>query len=205
MISEGTLSVNSIPRWDELIKNHSDAVPAVIQDSASNAVLGVIRMNHEAYNKTIETGGLNHITDAGTAIFSMDGLQLTVKNIAGNDAKDALLFTVDAGHHDVLHTQFGDKTMDKSSILNEVYEVILERKTHAPENSYVAKKLSEGIDRILKKIGEEAGEVIIAAKNGDPEEIGWEMADLIFHLWLVLGFYNLSPDIVYDKLIERRK
>ncbi|NPV01688.1 MAG: phosphoribosyl-ATP diphosphatase [Brevinematales bacterium] len=199
------MSVNSIPQWDALIKNYSEAVPAVVQDSMSKAVLGLVRMNREAYNKTLETGGLNHTTDAGTAVFSSDGMQFAVKNIAGNDAKDALLITVDTGSHDVLHTQFGDTTMDKSSILNAVYDVIRERKTHAPENSYVAKKLSEGIDRILKKIGEEAGEVIIAAKNGDPEEIGWEMADLIFHMWLVLGFYDLSPEIVYDKLIERRK
>ena len=74
-----------------------------------------------------------------------------------------------------------------------------------PEDSYVAKKMAEGIDRILKKVGEEAGEVIIAAKNADSEEMGWEMADLIFHLWMVLGYYDLSPDIIYDKLISRRK
>jgi phosphoribosyl-ATP pyrophosphohydrolase/phosphoribosyl-AMP cyclohydrolase len=162
-------------------------------------------MNREAYDKTIETGGINRITDAGTALFSIDGLDLKLKNVSGNSSKDALLITVDAGRADILHTQFGDIAADKSAVLNDVYGVIRERKMHPPENSYVAKKLSEGIDRILKKVGEEAGEVIIAAKNGDPKEMGWEMADLIFHLWLVLGFYDLSPDIVYDKLIERRK
>jgi phosphoribosyl-ATP pyrophosphohydrolase len=94
---------------------------------------------------------------------------------------------------------------DKSAILRDVFNVILERKKSKPENSYVAKKMAEGIDRILKKIGEEAGEVIIAAKNADPEEIANEMADLIFHLWMVLGYYDLSPDIIYDKLISRRK
>jgi phosphoribosyl-ATP pyrophosphohydrolase/phosphoribosyl-AMP cyclohydrolase len=102
-----------------------------------------------------------------------------------------------------------DKTVkssaDKSAILEEIYRVIIERKKLKPEDSYVAKKMSEGIDRILKKVGEEAGEVIIAAKNGNPEEIGWEMADLIFHMWLVLGYFDLSPDIIYDNLISRRK
>ncbi len=101
----------------------------------------------------------------------------------------------------------GDKkpVQDKSAILNEIYAVILDRKKTSPENSYVAKKMKEGLDRILKKVGEEASEVIIAAKNGNKDEIGWEMADLIFHLWLVLGYMDLSPDIVYDNLISRRK
>ncbi len=94
---------------------------------------------------------------------------------------------------------------NKAEILNEIYQVIMQRKKDKPENSYVAKKMEEGLDRILKKIGEEAGEVIIAAKNGKADEIGWEMADLIFHLWLVLGYMDLPPDIVYDNLISRRK
>lgn len=94
---------------------------------------------------------------------------------------------------------------DKSQILKEMFDVIMERKQLKPEDSYVAKKMSEGIDRILKKVGEEAGEVIIAAKNADKEELAWEIADLIFHLWLTLGYYDMSPDMVYDKLIERRK
>ncbi len=94
---------------------------------------------------------------------------------------------------------------NKAAILSEIYQVIMDRKKTMPENSYVAKKMREGLDRILKKIGEEAGETIIAAKNGNPEEIAWEMADLIFHLWLTLGYLDLSPDIIYDKLMERRK
>ncbi len=98
-----------------------------------------------------------------------------------------------------------DQNSGKSAILDQLYEVILERKKTKPEDSYVAKKMNEGLDRILKKVGEEAGEVIIAAKNGKAGEIGWEMADLIFHLWLVLGYLDLSPDIVYDNLISRRK
>jgi len=95
--------------------------------------------------------------------------------------------------------------MDKSYILNELYNIIIERKKLKPENSYVVKKFNEGIDSILKKIGEEATEVIIAGKNGKQDEISWEIADLIFHLWLLLGYYDLTPEIVYDRLIERRK
>lgn len=91
------------------------------------------------------------------------------------------------------------------AILDEVYSVIMERKRLRPEGSYVVKKLDEGIDRILKKVGEEAGETIIAFKNNDAKEIGWEIADLLFHVLLGLGCLDLSPQIVYQKLAERRK
>lgn len=98
-----------------------------------------------------------------------------------------------------------DEAPKSAVILDEVFSVIEERKRLRPEGSYVVKKIDEGIDRILKKVGEEAGETIIAFKNDDPAEIAWEVADLIFHVWLALGSANLTPQIVYDKLAERRK
>jgi phosphoribosyl-ATP pyrophosphohydrolase len=91
------------------------------------------------------------------------------------------------------------------AILDEVYSVIMERKRQRPEGSYVGKTLAEGSDRIHKKGGEEAGETIIAFKNNDSDEIGWEIADLLFHVLLGLGCLDLSPQIVYRKLAERRK
>lgn len=92
----------------------------------------------------------------------------------------------------------------KSEILDELYEVLKDRKEKRPEGSYTVKLFDGGIDRILKKVGEEAGETIIAGKNADPEEIGWEIADLIYHMWVMLAYYGISPDVVFDKLIERR-
>lgn len=95
--------------------------------------------------------------------------------------------------------------MNKSEILYELYEVIQDRKKNKPENSYVTKLMTSGIDKILKKIGEEASETIIAAKNSSKDEIIWEISDLLFHLWVVLGYFDITPDEIFDKLIERRK
>ena len=93
----------------------------------------------------------------------------------------------------------------KSEILDEVYKIIQERKKEMPEGSYVASLFKGGIDRILKKIGEESGEVIIASKNGESKEIVYEIADLWFHTLVVMGYHNIFPDAIYEELIKRFK
>ncbi|MDH4128523.1 MAG: phosphoribosyl-ATP diphosphatase [Spirochaetota bacterium] len=99
---------------------------------------------------------------------------------------------------------FDDK-IQKCSILDEVYSIIQERKKSMPKGSYVASLFKGGHDRILKKIGEEAGEVIIASKNNEPKEIVYEIADLWFHTLVVLGYHDISPEEIYEELIKRFK
>ncbi len=94
---------------------------------------------------------------------------------------------------------------NKSSILDDVYQIIQQRKETMPEDSYVASLLKGGLDRILKKVGEEASEVIIASKNNQAEEIIYEMADLWFHSLVVLGYHDINPDQVYEELYKRFK
>ncbi len=193
-------------------------IPAVVQDIVSGKVLMLAFMNKEALQKTIETGKTHFYSRSRQKLWNKgetSGHFQTVQDVSYDCDSDALLVKVTqegaachTNHFSCFYRSIFNKAVSeeaKVSILREIYEVIQERKRELPENSYVAKKMNEGIDRILKKIGEEAGEVIIAAKNGDPSEIGFEMADLIFHMWMVLGFYDLSPDIIYDKLISRRK
>ncbi|MFN4246026.1 MAG: bifunctional phosphoribosyl-AMP cyclohydrolase/phosphoribosyl-ATP diphosphatase HisIE, partial [Brevinematia bacterium] len=100
---------------------------------------------------------------------------------------------------------YREEQLVDSSIINEVYNVIIERKKTMPEGSYVAKKMSEGIDRILKKVTEEAGEFIIASKNQNEKEIIYELADLIFHSLLVLGYFEIPIEKLYEELRSRRK
>ena len=88
-------------------------------------------------------------------------------------------------------------------ILAAVYRVIQERKAHPSESSYTASLMGKGIDKILKKIGEEATEVVIAGKGGKREEIVYETADLIFHNLVLLGFYDIDPEEVYSELRRR--
>ena len=88
-------------------------------------------------------------------------------------------------------------------MLDRVYAVIRDRKAHPREGSYVASLFAGGLDRILKKVGEEAGEVVIASKNGAPEQIVWETADLWFHTLVALGYHEIPPEAVFAEL-ERR-
>ena len=91
----------------------------------------------------------------------------------------------------------------KDDILETVYQVILDRKNHPSEQSYVASLYAKGLDKILGKIGEEATEVAVAGKGGDPEQVVCEAADLIFHLLVLLGHYNLPPERIYAELRRR--
>ena len=207
---------------EEFIKNlkfdENGLIPAIVQDSVSGKVLMLGYMNREAVEKTIETRKTWFYSRSRKTLWNKgetSGNYHNVVDILYDCDNDALLIKV-VPHGPTCHTNNyscfyrnieGKEGLEKnkSSILQELYEVIMERKRLNPENSYVAKKFKEGIDRILKKVGEEAGEVIIAAKNGNKEEISWEIADLIFHLLLILGFYDMSLDDIYDRLIERRK
>ena len=92
---------------------------------------------------------------------------------------------------------------NNDDILQAVYQVILDRKNHPAENSYTASLMRKGIDNILKKVGEEATEVVIAAKGGKLDEIVCETADLVFHLLVMLGFHDIPPEDVYDELRRR--
>ncbi len=91
------------------------------------------------------------------------------------------------------------------NIIQELYEVILERYKKRPDGSYTASLFEEGEDKILKKVGEEAAEVIIATKNGSRDELVGETADLIYHLLVLLARYGLKPDDVLAELHHRRK
>ncbi len=93
------------------------------------------------------------------------------------------------------------------SILNEIYDVILERKNTPAENSYVSSLLThrKGIDKILEKVGEEAVETILAVKGDKKEEIIYESADLLFHLLVMLAAKDISLEEMAEELKKRRK
>ena len=92
---------------------------------------------------------------------------------------------------------------NEGDILQAVYQVILDRKTNQTDNSYTASLMRGGLDKILKKVGEEATEVVIAAKGGVPDEIIYETADLVFHLLVLLGHQNIPPEALYNELRRR--
>tara|TARA_B100000427_G_C15041350_1_gene391275 strand:+ start:236 stop:517 length:282 start_codon:yes stop_codon:yes gene_type:complete len=91
------------------------------------------------------------------------------------------------------------------SFLEELESIIKQRDQDRPEGSYIASLFEGGLDRILKKVGEEAGEVIIASKNNDPKEISHEVADLLFHLLVLLRKHNISLETILSELESRHK
>jgi len=92
---------------------------------------------------------------------------------------------------------------DQSRILDDVYRVILDRKANPSDSSYTASLMKKGVDKILKKLGEEATEVVIAGKGGVREEIVYETADLFFHALVLLGYHDIPPEEVYAELRRR--
>lgn len=90
-----------------------------------------------------------------------------------------------------------------SDILQQLAQVLEQRKQESPDSSYVASLYSKGLDSILKKIGEEATETVIAAKGGDKEQIIYETADLWFHCMVMLADQDLNPDDVLKELQRR--
>lgn len=94
-------------------------------------------------------------------------------------------------------------TSERDDILQSLYEVVLSRRDAAPDSSYTASLMQKGIDKVLKKLGEEATELVIAGKGGVREEIIYESADLFFHMLVLLGCHDIPLDDVYAELRRR--
>jgi phosphoribosyl-ATP pyrophosphohydrolase len=92
---------------------------------------------------------------------------------------------------------------EQQDILAAVYQVILERKSASADKSYVASLYAKGLDKILGKLGEEATETAVAGKGGDADEVVYEATDLVFHLLVLLGYYELPPERIYAELRRR--
>ena len=95
--------------------------------------------------------------------------------------------------------------MSDAQILADLYQVILDRKANPQEGSYTNSLFTKGQDKILKKVGEEAAETIIASKNNDPAEIIYEASDLLYHLLVLLAHHQIEPQKIYAELAKRRQ
>jgi phosphoribosyl-ATP pyrophosphohydrolase/phosphoribosyl-AMP cyclohydrolase len=95
--------------------------------------------------------------------------------------------------------------MSDAKILEELYQVILDRKQNPKEGSYTNYLFQKGQDKILKKVGEEAAETIIASKNNDNNEIIYEASDLLYHLLVLLANHGIKPQEIYSELAKRRQ
>lgn len=198
-------------------------VPAIIQDINTRTVLMLAYMNKESLEKTLETGLTWFYSRSRQRLWQKgetSGHIQTVKSIHYDCDADTLLVQVQQtgpACHEGSYSCFTRKLADSNAdafqpavdqpaavVLQELYEVILDRKSHRKEGSYTNYLFDKGQDKILKKIGEEAAETIIASKNQSKSELLYEMADLWYHCLVLLGYHNTTPAELLEELQGRR-
>lgn len=202
-------------------------VPAVIQDAATGTVLMVAYMNKESLDKTLATGVTWFYSRSRRALWQKgetSGHVQKIREIYYDCDGDTLLVKVDqtgAACHEGTFSCFSrrldgreeERDADAAkaydnpamTILYELYNVINDRKANPKEGSYTTYLFEKGRDKILKKVGEEAAETIIASKNADKGEILYEMADLWYHCLVLLAHHGITPTELLAELKGRRK
>jgi len=189
-------------------------IPVIIQNAETKEVLTLAYANEEAVNKTIELGE--------TWLYSRSRKELWNKGATSGNTQqvtavrldcdgDALIYEVipngpacHTGENSCFNeTISGTPNPSKADMFKELTELIRNREQEMPEGAYTTYLFTEGVDKICKKVGEEAAEVIIAAKNRDPQELSMEAADLFYHVLVLLQEQKVDLDQVIGVLQER--
>jgi phosphoribosyl-AMP cyclohydrolase / phosphoribosyl-ATP pyrophosphohydrolase len=183
-------------------------IPAIIVDNKTDKILMLGFMNEESLKKTIEIGKATFYSRSRKTLWTKgetSGNFLLVKEILPDCDNDSLIIYADP-MRPVCHTgNYSCFPLDNRDInfLEKLNEIIKQRKQKLPEGSYTAKLFTEGSDKIIQKVGEEAIEVMIAAKNKNRKEIIYESADLLFHLMVMLQDNDIELRDVVAELESR--
>ena len=191
-------------------------IPAIIQDYQTKEVLMMAYMNKASLEKTIETKKTWFYSRSRQKLWNKgetSGHFQDVKRISYDCDEDTLLIEViqtGSACHTGSKSCFYRNLLDPDQVLNEaiVYEVaniIRERKENPKEGSYTNYLFEKGIDKILKKVGEEASEVIIAAKNPDKEELVYEISDMVYHVLVLMAEKGIEIEDIKTELTKRFK
>jgi phosphoribosyl-ATP pyrophosphohydrolase/phosphoribosyl-AMP cyclohydrolase len=209
------LSETAVP-LDAIRYNEQGLVPAIVQDYLDGTVLMMAWMSQESLKKTLETGETWFWSRSRQALWhkgATSGHLQKVQTIRYDCDSDALPVTVEqigdiachTGERSCFHQIRGQVEAPMADTLSQVYAVICDRQQHPQEGSYTNKLLAAGDNKILKKIGEEGAEVVMACKDDDPEAIAGEVADLFYHTLVALAHHQVDIKAVYQKLQERRR
>lgn len=209
-------------KFSELKLNPQGLVPVITQEYNTGQVLMMAYMNEEAYNKTMETKIVTYFSRSRNELWvkgETSGHTQHVKEVYYDCDSDTLLIKIKqegvACHEGTLSCfnkqldlESGDVTkLDKfktPNIFQGVYDVIVDRKENPKEGSYTNYLFDKGIDKILKKVGEENAEIIIGAKNEGKEEMVYEISDLMYHLMVLMVEKGATWDDIYKELDKRR-
>jgi len=202
-------------------------VPAIVQEE-NGEVLMLAYMNRESLIKTLKTGYTWFFSRSRQTLWQKgetSGNVQQVKAISYDCDGDTLLVRVHqtgVACHTGTYSCFSGRRLDADEqekslvpseppqdkslapVLNELYRVIQDRRMNPVKGSYTNYLFDKGQDKILKKVGEEAAETIIASKNGVREEIVYEMSDLWYHCLVLLAFHNITPEEIFNELMGRR-
>lgn len=200
----------------QMKKNSDGLVPVIVQDYKNNEVLMLAYMDEMAYNKTVETGKMTYFSRERQKLWvkgEESGHFQYVKSLSIDCDSDTLLakvMQIGAACHTGNRSCFYRELLRKSSrfgntmnVFEEVFGVILDRKKHPKEGSYTNYLFDKGIDKILKKCGEEATEIVIAAKNPNKEEIKYEIADFLYHMMVLMAECGVDWEDITEELAHR--
>ena len=191
----------------------SGLVPAIVQDARTREVLTLAYMNEESLARTIETGETWFWSRSRHELWhkgETSGNTQSVVNLINDCDNDALVVLVNpagpachTGARSCFDSKPGDE--DLGLLLANLYKLIESRERERPDGSYTTYLFNSGLDKILKKVGEESAETIIAAKNDDVSRLTSETADLVYHLLVLLVARGVNLDEVRKELERRRE
>lgn len=204
-------------QWDEFKTNSDGLVPVVVQDYRTQEVLMMAYMNEEAYEQTLHTGRMTYFSRSRQTLWlkgETSGCFQYVKSLTADCDMDTILAKVSqvgAACHTGARSCFFNEIIKKEyteernplQILNEVLDIIKDRKVHPKEGSYTNYLFDKGIDKILKKLGEEATEIVIAAKNPSANEVKYEMSDFLYHMMVLMAEKEIEWEEIAAELANR--
>lgn len=201
----------------ELVFNPEGLIPVVVQDQATKAVLMLAYMNEEAIGITLRDKVATYYSRSRQALWKKGETSGHIQRVLGlsyDCDSDALLLTVEqvgVACHTHSMSCFFNSVIDEQQatqnpyVLNELYATIKERKQYPVEGSYTNYLFTKGIDKILKKVGEETAEVIIASKNHSIPEMTLEISDLVYHVMVLMVNEGITLPMIAEELSKRRQ
>ena len=185
-----------------------ELIPAIVQDYKTNEVLMLAYVNEEAYQRMLETNQTCFFSRSRNELWHKGETSGHFQNIKGmylDCDLDTLL--IGAACHTGAYSCFFNEIMayDNTNIFRSLSNLIENRKQNPVEKSYTNYLLDQGVDKICKKVGEEASETIIAAKNDDKEELIGEISDLFYHVFVLMNNQGVTLDDIENKLKDRHK
>ena len=210
------MSLHGAIPLDQVRFNEQGLVPAIAQDYLDGTVLMLAWMNRESLEKTMATGEAWYWSRSRQELWhkgATSGHLQKVQSLRYDCDSDAILMSIEqvgdiachTGERSCFHQVDHSKSAPSADTLSEVFNVIRDRRDNPQPGSYTNSLFAAGDNKILKKIGEEAAEVVMACKDDDQDDIAGEVADLFYHSLVAIAHHGVELRDVYKKLQDRRR